>query len=81
MTAASAPETGMNGSGRASRDHDALNNGVGIHRTRVLTMKKPFDVLAEGLISKNSRGDKTAIDLFVAGARSWEGRWLLCLGV
>jgi hypothetical protein len=35
-------------------------------------MKKPFDVLAEGLISKNSRGDKTAIELFVAGIRSWE---------
>ncbi|MEZ6100628.1 MAG: hypothetical protein R3E01_16795 [Pirellulaceae bacterium] len=28
------------------------------------TMRKPFDVLAEGLISKNSRGDKTAIELF-----------------
>ena len=26
--------------------------------TRVLTMKKPFDVLAEGLISKNNRGER-----------------------
>ena len=32
------------------------------------TKKKPFDVLAEGLISKNSRGDKSAIELFVAGS-------------
>jgi len=31
------------------------------------TIRKPFDVLAEGLISKNSRGDKTAIELFRHG--------------
>jgi hypothetical protein len=35
-------------------------------------MRKPFDVLAEGLISKNSRGDKTAIELFLAGLRGWD---------
>jgi hypothetical protein len=35
-------------------------------------MKKPFDVLAEGLVSKNSRDDKTAIERFIAGVRSWE---------
>jgi len=35
-------------------------------------MRKPFDVLAEGLISKNSRGDKTAIELFIAGIHGWE---------
>jgi hypothetical protein len=35
-------------------------------------MRKPFDVLAEGLLLKNSRGDKTAIELFVAGVRGWE---------
>lgn len=40
--------------------------------TLVPTMRKPFDVLAEGLISKNSRGDKTAIELFLAGIRGWE---------
>jgi hypothetical protein len=33
-------------------------------------MKKPFDVLAEGLISKNSRDDKTAIELFLIGVRA-----------
>jgi hypothetical protein len=32
----------------------------------------PFGVIAEGLLSKNSRGDKTAIELFVAGVRGWE---------
>jgi hypothetical protein len=37
-------------------------------------MRKPFDVLAEGLVSKKSRGDKTAIELFVAGVRGW-GSW------
>ena len=33
-------------------------------------MRKPFDVLAEGLLSENSRGDKTAIELFLAGIRA-----------
>jgi hypothetical protein len=36
------------------------------------TIRKPFDVLAEGLVSKNSRGDKTAIELFLAGVQGWE---------
>jgi hypothetical protein len=35
-------------------------------------MKKPFDVLAEGLISKNNRDDKTAIELFLTGIWGWE---------
>jgi hypothetical protein len=35
--------------------------------TRVLTMRKPFDVLAEGLISEKSRGDWTPLELFLAG--------------
>jgi hypothetical protein len=39
-------------------------------------MRKPFDVLAEGLVSDKSRGDKTAIELFLAGIRGWEaGLW------
>jgi hypothetical protein len=37
-------------------------------------MRKPFDVLAEGFISKDNRGDRTAIELFLAGVRGWEGR-------
>ncbi|HMP01567.1 MAG TPA: hypothetical protein PKD86_05245 [Gemmatales bacterium] len=35
-------------------------------------MKEPFDVLAERLLSENSRGDWTAIELFVAGVLAWE---------
>jgi hypothetical protein len=35
-------------------------------------IRKPFDVLAEGLLSKNSRGDKTPIELFIAGVQGWE---------
>jgi len=35
-------------------------------------MRKPFDVLAEGLISRQSRGDKTAIELFMAGLGGWD---------
>jgi hypothetical protein len=33
-------------------------------------MKKPFEVLAEGLITDKSRGDKTAIELFLIGVRA-----------
>jgi hypothetical protein len=33
-------------------------------------MKKPFDVLAEGLISEESRGDWTPLELFLAGTRA-----------
>jgi hypothetical protein len=36
-------------------------------------MRKPFDVLAEGLLSENSRGDWTRLELFIAGVRGWEG--------
>jgi hypothetical protein len=37
-------------------------------------MKKPFDVLAEGLVSKNNRGAWTPLELFIAGLRGWEAR-------
>jgi hypothetical protein len=36
------------------------------------TIRKPFDVLAEGLVSEKSRGDKTQLELFIAGVRGWE---------
>ena len=36
------------------------------------TSEKPFDVLAEGLILENSRGDWTPLELFVAGVRGCE---------
>lgn len=42
--------------------------------TLVLTIRKPFDVIAEGLVSEKSRGDKTAIELLVAGVGGWEHR-------
>jgi hypothetical protein len=35
-------------------------------------MRKPFDVLAEGLLVSSSRGDRTPFELFVAGVRGWE---------
>jgi hypothetical protein len=42
-------------------------------------MRKPLDVLVEGLISKDSRRDKTAIELFIAGIRGWEAGLRQCL--
>jgi hypothetical protein len=35
-------------------------------------MRNPVNALAEGLTVKKARGDKTAIDLFIAGVRGWE---------
>ncbi len=35
-----------------------------------LVKRKPFDVLAEGLDFKKSRGDKTAIELFLGGVKT-----------
>jgi hypothetical protein len=35
-------------------------------------MRKPFDIFAERLDFKKSRGDWTAIELFLAGIRGWE---------
>jgi hypothetical protein len=40
--------------------------------TLVPEMRKPFDVLVEGLLSENSRGDWTPLELFIAGVRGWE---------
>jgi len=34
--------------------------------------KTPFDVLAEALFLKNSRDDKTPLELFLAGVGDWE---------
>jgi len=43
--------------------------------------KKPFGKNVEGLLSKNSRGDKTAIELFLAGVRAWDAElWRMADG-
>ena len=36
------------------------------------TMRKPFDLLAKGLCLKDSRGDKTPLELFLVGVRAWK---------
>ena len=39
-------------------------------------MRNPFNVLAEGLVSENCRGERTAIELFLAGVQGREaGLW------
>jgi hypothetical protein len=35
-------------------------------------MRKPFGIPAEGLFSEKSRGDKTPLELFLAGIASWD---------
>jgi hypothetical protein len=35
-------------------------------------MRRLFKALAEGLISKNNRGDWTPLALFIAGVRGWK---------
>jgi hypothetical protein len=42
--------------------------------TLVPEIRKPFDVLAEGLLTKNSRGDWTPLELFLAGILAWKPR-------
>ena len=37
-----------------------------------LVKRKPFDVFAERLNLKNSRDNKTPLELFLAGVRGWE---------
>src|SRR5437660_463074 len=44
-------------------------------------MRKSFDVLAEGLISKNSRGDRTPLELFLAGAKGLDAATRAMLGM
>jgi hypothetical protein len=40
---------------------------VGPRRAGVAVMRKPFGEHVEGLLVSSSRGDKTAIELFVTG--------------
>jgi hypothetical protein len=35
-------------------------------------MRNPLNLLAEGLIAKKDRGDKTPLELFLAGIASWD---------
>ena len=39
--------------------------------TPIPVIRKPFDAIAEGLIRKNSRGDRTSIELFSGSLRNW----------
>jgi hypothetical protein len=43
-------------------------------------MTKPFDVLAEGLVSEKSRDGRTAIELFIAGVRGLGSRVTVAIG-
>ena len=63
---------GSNIAGRREILESVCLNRTLTDATLVPTMRKLFDVLAEGLVSENSRGDKTAIELFLAGVRGWE---------
>jgi hypothetical protein len=42
--------------------------------TPIPLIKKPFDILTEGLLSEKSRGDWTPLELFLAGVQGWEAR-------
>ncbi|MCE2797569.1 MAG: hypothetical protein LW816_19765 [Planctomyces sp.] len=41
--------------------------------TLVTAKRKPFDFFVERLPLKKSRGDKTPLELFLAGLRGWDG--------
>jgi hypothetical protein len=40
--------------------------------TFVSEMRKPFDLVAEGLLSGKSRGSKEPLELFLAGVGVWD---------
>jgi hypothetical protein len=52
----------------AVRDLNSILNG----QNRGPTTKKPFDVLAEGIVSEKSRGEWTRLELFLTGVKGWE---------
>jgi hypothetical protein len=39
-------------------------------RNGLIPSEKPFDILTEGLLFRNSRGDRTAIELFLGGIKT-----------
>jgi len=47
--------------------------------TLVPTMRKPFGVLAEGLLVRDSGGARTRIELFLQGVSRWDGDVRRCL--
>jgi hypothetical protein len=55
-------------------------NAVVLQKGWQTKKKSPLCVLAEGLVSKNSRSDTTAIELFVAGVGMWEARLQQLIG-
>ena len=52
-----------------------------LHSKPVIPSNKPTAELDDGLVSKNSRDNKTAIELFIAGVRAWEAGIRRRLGV
>jgi len=44
-----------------------------------VSIRKPFDARAEGLVSEKSRGDWTPLELFIVGVRGWDARSRQCL--
>jgi DNA invertase Pin-like site-specific DNA recombinase len=56
---------------RLDRLGRSLKHLIELMAELVPTMNKPFDVLAEGLVSESSRGDRTPIELFISGGQGW----------
>ena len=46
---------------------------LGIGQNGLIPTKQPTAKTDGGLMPENSRGDKTRLELFVAGVRGWEG--------
>ena len=60
----------MNICERRTLDLICLNRTAG-DLSLCLTKRKPFDVFAERLNLKNSRDDRTPLELFLAGVTEW----------
>jgi hypothetical protein len=49
-------------------------SGTGLNQTEALdfSIRKPFDIVANGLISQQSRGNWTSFELFLGPFRAWK---------
>ena len=71
LAEAGRPVVALAQSVKASREVLRDEAGFAQADTVVPTIRKPFDVLAEGLLSENSRGYKTSIELFSGSFGEW----------
>jgi hypothetical protein len=72
ITSTSSPDLTSDGP-RRSRSRTWTSFALWARKSAIAAIK-PFDVLFEGLLSTNSRGDRTPLELFISGVRGLEAK-------